>query len=250
MTTTTTSTLRLSLIATLLAAAGAAQAHQIWIEQPAAANERAVVRFGEFGENLREASPGLLDKFGQVRAIRLDGKGEQPVDAVKGKDGYALPFRAESGVSLIAEDASYPLYSFKQGDKQVTNWYRPAARLVTGSAALAPKLTLDVVPAGQPGQFKVFFRGQPLAKAKVSLVTQSGWAKEAHSDEQGLVRFDLPWKGQYVAEVAHTDKTAGERQGPKGAEKYDGVNYVTSLTVLKADGVEPIAAGPAAAPNK
>ena len=96
----------------------------------------------------------------------------------------------------------------------------------------------------------MFFRGQPLAKAKVSLVTQSGWAKEAQSDEQGLVRFDLPWKGQYVAEVAHTDKTAGERQGPKGAEKYDGVSYVTSLTVLKADGVEPIAAGPAATPNK
>ncbi|HEY1397102.1 hypothetical protein [Roseateles sp.] len=120
--------LRLSAVSLLLAA-GAAQAHQIWIEQAAGANERAVVRFGEFGENLREASPGLLDKFGQVR-------------------------------------------------------------------------------------------------------------------------FDLPWKGQYVAEVAHTDKTAGERQGPKGAEKYDGVSYVTSLTVLKADGVEPIAAGPAATPNK
>ncbi len=236
-------------VLSLLPAAGAAQGHQIWIEQPAG-QKTAIVRFGEFGENLREASPGLLDKFGQVRAIRLDGKGEQPVDAVKGKDGYALPFRAEAGESLLAEDAAYPLYSFKQGEKQVSNWYRPAARLVTGHAALPPKLTLDVVPAGQPGQFKVFFRGQPLAKAKVSLVTQSGWAKEAHSDAQGLVTFDLPWKGQYVAEVAHNDKTAGERQGPKGAEKYDAVNYVTSLTMVKADGVEPIAAGPAATPNK
>lgn len=239
-----------SIVLPLLLAAGAAQAHQIWIEQPAGASERAVVRFGEFGENLREASPGLLDKFGQVRAIRLDGKGEQPVDAVKGKDGYALPFRAEAGESLLAEDAVYPLYSFKQGEKQVTNWYRPAARLVTGHAALPPKLLLDLVPTGEPGRFKVFFRGQPLPKAKVSLVTQSGWAKEDHADEQGVVRFDLPWKGQYVAEVAHTDKTAGERAGPQGAEKYDGVNYVTSLTVLKADGVEPIAAGPAKAPNK
>lgn len=241
-----TKSLRLSLIATLLSAVGAAQAHQIWIEQPATGTERAVLRFGEFGENLREASPGLLDKFGQVRAIRLDGKGEQPVDAVKGKDGYALPFRAEAGESLVAEDAAYPLYSFKQGDKQVTNWYRPAARLVTGSAALAPKLVLDLVPAGEPGKFKVFFRGQPLAKAKVSLVTPSGWAKEEHSDAQGVVGFDLPWKGPYVAEVAHDDKTAGER----GTEKYDGVHYVTSLTVLKADGVEPIPAGPAKAPNK
>lgn len=242
-------TFRLSLLGALLATTGLAQAHQIWIEQPAGA-ERAVVRFGEFGENLREASPGLLDKFGQVRAIRLDGKGEQIVDAVKGRDGYALPFGVKPGESLLAEDAAYPLYSFKQGDRQVTNWYRPAARLVTGFAVLPPKLLLDLVPTGEPGQFKVFFRGQPLAKAKVSLVTQSGWAKEAHADEQGLVRFDLPWKGQYVAEVAHDDKTAGERPAAQGTEKYDGVNYVTSLTVLKADGAEPIPAGPAAAPNQ
>ena len=230
-----------------LSTMAAASAHHLWLEID---GQNARIYFGEFGENLREASPGLLDKFGQVRAIRLDGKGEQPVDAVKGKDGYTLPFRAETGESLLAEDAAYPLYTGKQGDKSVTNWYRPAARLVTGSAALAPKLQLDLVPAGEPGKFKVFFRGQPLPKAKVSMTTQSGWAKEAHSDEQGVVSFDLPWKGQYVAEVAHKDATAGERTGPKGAEKYDSVSYVTSLTVLKADGAEPIPAGPAAKPNK
>lgn len=237
------------LLLPLLMGLGAAQAHQIWVEQ--AAGERAVVRFGEFGENLREASPGLLDKFGQVKGILLNGKGETPVDATKGKDGYALPFSAAAGESIIADDAAYPLYSFKQGEKQVTNWYRPSARLATGVAALPPKLVLDLVPAGETGKFKVFFKGQALPKAKVALVTQSGWAKEAHSDAEGLVSFDLPWKGQYVLEVAHNDRTPGERPGAKGAaEKYDGVNYVTSLTVVKADGVEPIPAGPAATPNQ
>lgn len=231
----------------LLAFGTAAQAHQIWVEQT---GERAVVRFGEFGENLREVSPGLLDKFGQVRAILLNGKGEQPVDAVKGADGYSLPFRAAAGESIVAEDAAYPLYTTKQGDKQLANWYRPAARLVTGHAALAPKLLLDLVPTGEPGKFKVFFRGQPLPKAKVALVTQSGWAKEAHSDEQGAVAFDLPWKGTYVAEVAHDERNAGERTVAKGTEKYDAVHYVTSLTVVKADGVDAIPAGPAAKPNK
>lgn len=242
-------TLRLALSALLLASAGAAQAHQIWIEQ-AAGQERAIVRFGEFGDNLRETSPGLLDKFGQVKAILLNGKGDTVVDATKGKDGYALPFRAAGGESIVAEDAAYPLYNTKQGDKQLTNWYRPAARLVTGHVALAPKLLLDLVPTGEAGKFKVFFRGQPLPKAKVSLVTQSGWAKEQHADEQGLVSFDLPWQGQYVAEVAHDDRTPGERPGAKGAEKYDGVHYVTSLTVLSASGAEAIPAGPAATPNR
>lgn len=236
----------LSLLA-LVAAATSAHAHQIWVEQ---AGDRAVVRFGEFGENLREASPGLLDKFGQVRGILLNGKAETPVDAVKGKDGYALPFGAAAGESIIADDAAYPLYSFKQGEKQLTGWYRPSARLVTGFAALPPKLVLDVVPAGEAGKFKVFFKGQALPKAKVAFVTQSGWAKEAHSDADGLVSVDMPWKGPYVVEVSHTDRTPGERAGAKGAEKYDSVSYVTTLSVVKAEGVEPIPAGPAATPNK
>ena len=243
-------TFRLAMLPLLIAAAGAAQAHHIWIEQPADQDDPAIVRFGEFGENLREASPGLLDKFGHVHATLINGKDTQPIDAVKVKNGYALPFRAAAGESIVAEDATYPLYSFKQGEKQTTHWYHPAARFVTGNAAVAPALLLDLVPTGETGQFKVYFRGQPLPKVKVSLVTQSGWAKEVHADAQGQVSFDLPWKGQYVAEVAHTDRTAGERKSPKGDEKYDAVNYVTSLTVLRAEGTEPITAGPAKAPNQ
>jgi len=60
----------------------------------------------------------------------------------------------------------------------------------------------------------------------------------------------MPWKGVYVAEVSHTDKTPGERAGAKGTERYQGVSYVTTTTFVQADGVEPIPAGPAATPNK
>ena len=50
-----------TLLATLLCGAFAsANAHQIWIEQD---GKRARVVFGEFAENLRELSPGRLDKF-------------------------------------------------------------------------------------------------------------------------------------------------------------------------------------------
>ncbi|WP_038206214.1 DUF4198 domain-containing protein [Xenophilus azovorans] len=236
----------LTLLAAALGfAAASASAHQIWLEQPAKGS--AVIRFGEFGDNLREASPGLLDKFGKPAATLVSAQGEEKsADGSKTASGFALPFAARQGESIVAEDASYPLRKFKQGDKEVTSWYHPGARLITGFAAQQPKLALDLVPAGQPGEFKLFFKGQPLPKAKVALVTQSGWAKEGHTDEQGLVKFDMPWKGQYVAEVSHIDRTPGERAG----EKYDGVSYVTTLTYVKAAGVAPIPAGPAAAPNK
>ena len=231
----------------LLGTITTAQAHQIWIEQ--ADGQNAVVRFGEFGENLREASPGLLDKFVKVTGTLVSAKGEQKSDATKIASGFTLPFKAASGDGILAEDVSYPLFTTKQQDKQATGWYYPAARLITGFAAQKPKLPLDLVPTGNEGEFKLFFKDQPKAKIKVTLVTQSGWSKEASTDEQGVVKFDLPWKGTYVAEVSFSDRTAGERAGSNGAEKYDSVSYVTTLTYVNANGLSPLPAGPAATPS-
>jgi uncharacterized GH25 family protein len=230
----------------VLCAATSAQAHQIWLEQPA--GQSAVIRFGEYGENLRESSPGLLDKFGRPTATLMSAKGEQTADGSKTGSGFALPFKAGSGDAIVAEDAGYPLYTARQGDKETKNRYYPAARLITGFAAQEPRLAFDIVPAGKPGEFKIFFKNQAVPKAKVTLVTQSGWAKEAHADAQGVVKFDMPWKGTYVAEASHTDRSAGERPGAGGPEKFDGVSYVTTLTYVKADGLSPLPAGPAATP--
>jgi uncharacterized GH25 family protein len=224
------------------------QAHQIWIEQSDGQN--AVVRFGEFGENLREVSPGLLDKFAKVIGTLISTKGEQKSDATKTANGFTLPFSTAPGDGIVAEDASYPLYVWKQQDKEVTNWFYPAARLITSFAAQQPKLVLDLVPTGQEGQFKLFFKNQPKAKTKVTLVTESGWSKEGHTDEQGLVTFSMPWKGTYVAEVSFNDRSAGERAGTNGAEKYDAVSYVTTVTYVNVNGLTPIPAGPPATPGK
>lgn len=238
-----------TLALTLLGAASAAQAHQIWLEQPSG-QKTTVIRFGEFGENLRETSPGLLDKFVKPTATLLSANGEKTVDARKGSAGFELPFGASGGDSIIAEDLNYPLYTWKQGGKETTNWYRPAARLITDFVELHPKLMLDLVPTGQTGEFRLFLKGEPKAKTKVTIVTQSGWAKEARTDEQGLVKFDMPWKGAYVAEVSVNERNPGERPGVNGPEKFDGVSYVTTLIYIKSDGVEPIPAGPVATPGK
>ncbi len=225
-----------------------ASAHQIWIEQPDGAN--AVIRFGEFGENLREASPGLLDKFGKPSGVLVSARGEKSGAAEKSSDGFRLPFKADAGDSIVAEDASYPLYTWKQGDRETINWFHPAARLITGFSEQKPRLVLDLVPTATPGRFTLFFKDKPRPKTKVTLVTQSGWAKEGTTDEQGQVAFDMPWKGRYVAEVSVNERSPGERAGAAGAEKYDAVSYVTTLSYIKPEGVEPIPSGPAPQPNK
>lgn len=238
----------LILLAATLGLASTAHAHQAWLEQ--ADGKAAVLRFGEFAENLRETSPGLLDHFGKPAATLISAKGESPLTITKRADGFGLSSGAAPGQSIAVEDPVFPLRTFKQGDKDITSWVWPAARYVTGFAAQQSKLALDLVPTGTAGEFQVLLKGQPLPKAKVAIAVQSGWGKEAHADEQGKVRFDLPWKGQYVIETSHIDRNPGERAGVSGAEKYDGINYVTTLSFVKADGAAPFPAGPAAAPAK
>lgn len=231
-----------ALFSTMLFAVSA-QAHQIWLQQGA---KTANLYFGEFGENLREASPGLLDRFVQPTATLLGAKGEQPLTVSKTGNAFVLSGKAGKNESIIAEEAHYPVIEKKNGEVVTRTIWTPAARLVTSHAEQPPKLTLDIVPTGKQGEFKLFYKGQPLAKTKVGVIVQSGWAKEAHSDEQGLVKFDLPWAGTYVVEAHHVDKTAGERDG----KAYDVASYVTTLSLSTNKGIKAVPAGPAATPNK
>lgn len=130
-------------------------------------------------------------------------------------------------------------------DKVSTHVWAPAARLVASFAAQQPKLTFDIVPTSKAGQFKVFYKGQPLPKIAVNAAVPSGWSKEATTDAQGEVHFDLPWKSVYVLEAKYTDKTGGERAG----KVYASASYVTSLTVSQPKGLAPLPAAPVLAPG-
>lgn len=232
----------------LAASAFAAQAHHVWIEQDA---QGAKLYFGEFGGNLREASPGLLDKFGKPTAQRITAQGAQPAELSKTPNGFAIAARAAAGESLIAEENTYPVGERKEGDKTIRSIYVPAARLVTSFARHDPKLTLDLVPTGVQGaegvQIQAFYNGKPLAKAKVEVITPLGWTREENTDEQGRISVVLPWRGTYVLEMSHRDTAGGQRAN---GEKWDRASFVTSLTVTQPEGLPALPSAPAAPPNK
>lgn len=234
--------------AALMSAAVGAQAHHVWIEQDAAG---ATLYFGEYGANLREASPGLLDKFPQPVAQRLSAQGASSAPVRKTAGGFAIAVRAGQGESIVAEEPAYPVSERKEGDKPVRSIYTPAARLVNDFSAQAPQLTLDLVPTGKSGadgtEFQAFYKGQPLPKAKVEVVNTAGWSQAQQTDEAGKFSVRLPWRGTYVLELSHRDTAGGQR--PNG-DRWDRASYVTSLTVQQPEGLPPLAAPPAAAPNK
>lgn len=238
---------RLAIVSGLLtsiALAMPASAHQVWLQQDA---KGAQLYFGEFGENLREVSPGRLDKLASPSAVLIGPNGERTLELSKQPNAFRLSAKAGKGESIVAEETHYPVFENKHGGGTPTQTaWTPAARLVTSGQALEPRLTLDLLPTGKPGEFKVTYKNQPLPKAKVGLVVQSGWMKEAYSDEQGLVRFEMPWQGAYVAEVHHTDKSAGERDG----KPFDTASFVTTLSLVQAKGIKALPAGPAAKPSK
>lgn len=223
-------------------AAPAAQAHHVWLEQDGKAVK---LQFGEFGDNQRETTPGLLDMFVAPKATLIGAKGEQALTLNKTAKGFVLSGAPGAGESIVAEDNAYPTWETKEDGKTLTHVWAPAARLVNGFAARQPKLAFDIVPTGKLGEFKVFYKGQPLPKVKVHAVIPNGWSKEAESDAAGTVKFDLPWKGAYVLEAEHVDKTPGERAGKQTAS----ATYVTSLSFVQPTGVAAMAAGPVMAPN-
>lgn len=233
-----------------LLASGAASAHQVWLEQD---GQGAKLYFGEFGENLRETSPGLLDKFVAPVAQKMGHQRAEPLTVSKTANGFEIKGRAASGEGLVAEEPAYPVSERKEGENTLRSIYVPAARLATSFAQQAPQLTLDLVPTGHPAtqsktrvELQAFYKGKPLPKAKVMVVTASNWSQELHTDDAGKLTVDLPWRGTYVLELAYSDRTAGER----GSEKYDRASYVTSLTLMQKTGLPALPASPAAVPNK
>ena len=145
----------------------------------------------------------------------------------------AFTYTTAPNAETLFADAAYPLIDRTKANLPPLLW-KPTARWVASLAKpVAPTAALDLVPTGKPGQLKVVFNGAPLPKAKVELVSPSGWAREATSGDDGTVTFALPWKGQYVAEVKHSDKTPGEAQG----QKYGEVSHLITLSFVQAEGM-------------
>jgi hypothetical protein len=221
--------------------ATSASAHHLWLE---ADGQGVKLYFGEFDENLREASPGLLDRFKPLPEARAVGAGTLPLKVEKTAGAFMLSGAIGAGDSIVAEQAR--VSERKQAERVMRTMGILAARWVPDFAERAPVLTLDVVPAGKPGAFKVVYDGKPLPKAKLELIAESGWKKELHTDEQGALTASMPWRGTYVIEIEHVDA----RAGGEGTGAYDRKRFVTSLSFKVAQGLEGPPAPPLTVPKR
>jgi uncharacterized GH25 family protein len=244
--------LSLRLAAAALAVAlstGSAAAHHVWIEQDGG---KASFFFGEFADNLRETSPGRLDRIPAFEPKLVTAAGAaKALKATKGETAFTLDGTAGKGESIVAAVTDYPAFERKKDDKTIRTVWIPAARFVTDLEMRQASLTLDVVPIGMnrdgEAEFQVTYKGAPLNKAEVEIVAQSGWVQTRKTEDDGIFSIALPWQGRYVIEAKHTDNAAGKR----GDEAYDAAMFVTSLSFALSEGLQspPPPPPPAAKPN-
>lgn len=177
-----------------------AGAHALWLEGD---NTAAKLYFGEYSENLREASPGRLDSIIEPVATVVDMEGRaKPVNAVRESGYFAIP----AGPTVLVQALKQPIRE-PQGENPAPAQKRFLyARLGKGG-----RLPLDIENTGN--LLRLSFMSKPLAKTEIVLIAPNGWEKHLRTDEKGEVSFPLPDPGLYVVEAKYELKNPGEFEG-------------------------------------
>jgi hypothetical protein len=175
----------------LLGCTASAFAHTVWIEP---LEGKLVVRFAEPG-NKFEKSPGHLDSL-SVPVSFILGATNAPtvIDVPKKSDHFLLVGASQTNIACTET-----IFTVRGGRKP----YFYARWQPVGGGAGTPLVTLDLVPTGQPGEVRAYFRGQPLGGIKATLYTPDEKEQEISADDEGFLRFKADQPGQYLLALAH-----------------------------------------------
>ena len=208
----------------LLALSENAQAHFIWLERDGEGPARAY--FGEWIDDIREKTGGLLDRFKAPRAFLGTSNDLLPVK--RNENNLEIDAKGRGDVRFV--DSSVPPREDKEKGGAIKTIYYAKA----GRAETAAKLDLELVPTTANGNTIVLvFFGAPLPKAEITIIGPPKWEKPLVTDEQGRVTLPTPWVGRYVLEVTHFD----EKAGGSGDEKFNRTRHISSLSFVAQQGI-------------
>lgn len=235
-------------------------AHYVWIEGSPSVQtgEEETVRFyfGEFHQFLREEAGGRLDDREGLNVWMVDPDGKKQAVKLEKKINFfqALVKPERPGrYNLVANDLKTEV---KDGTKYrpIGIMYKPmfyartqflsfeAGRVSERETEITEMLDLDIIPitshldplngtispkVGEEVVLQVFFKGQPLEKAKPFAYSPIGWIKGARTNSKGITRFTPLWPGTYVIDCVNLEKISGEFNG----KKYDGIRHRATLTI-------------------
>jgi hypothetical protein len=207
----------------LLVLSEIAQAHFLWLERDGEGPARAY--YGEWIDDIREKTGGLLDRFKAPRAFL--GTSSELLPVKRNDNNLEIDVKGRGDVRFV--DSSVPAREDKEkGGSTKTVYYAKHGRSET-----AAKLDLELVPTAANGKtFALIFLGAPLPKAELTIIGPSKWEKPLVTDEQGRVTLPTPWSGRYVLEVTHFEEKPGG-----GEEKFSSTRHISSLSFVQQEGM-------------
>jgi hypothetical protein len=201
-----------------------AGAHYVWLERDG--DGSAFAYFGEWSDDVREKSGGLLDR---IKAPKVFLGASSELLPIKRNENN-LEFQVKGRGDLRLVDNSMPPREDKEkGGATKTIYYAKAGRSET-----AAKLDLELVPiTPNANTLMLIFHGAPLAKAEVTLIGPPKWQKPLVTDDKGQITLPTPWAGRYVLEVTRFE----DKPGGSGSEKFNRTRHISSLSFVQQDGI-------------
>ena len=166
-----------------LSAALSAQAHMLWLERGTDSQTHAF--FGEYSDQLKDTQDSALKSFNTATAIQ----DKQKLKAKVEHDHLSYATKGTADVQLSNE--------LIYGESLLT--YHAKA----GRQNLKAESELDIVPTQiNSNTFTVFYQGKPASGVELTVFSPQYWEKKYTTNQQGQVKVETPWKGQYVIEIS------------------------------------------------
>jgi len=208
----------------VLAFVNTSHAHYVWLERDGDGPARAY--FGEWIDDIREKTGGLLDRFKAPRAFL--GTSSELLPVKRNDNNLEINAKGRGDVRFV--DSSVPPRDDKEkGGKTRTIYYAKHGRLESDA-----KLDLELVPTVANGNTLVLlFFGSPLPKVELTIIGPPKWEKRLTTDDQGRVTIPTPWAERYVLEVTYFE----EKTGGTGDDKFDRTRHISSLSFVQRTGL-------------
>lgn len=230
--------------------------HNLWIETSPngeiGQSQKAYIYLGEYAYGVREdvSKQEHQEMLGQVSLWLIKPNGERvELKTVVDNNRFVAEFTPEKKghYQLALNITRAPVVDWTDYNLGVlkTNFFGSA--IVKVGSSDSSSLTVDpVAEANQlvvqptqtvsferqsPIQFKVTYKGEPLAEQEVKVGYKDQWFKTLYTDEQGIVTVSLPWDEQYVVETVYTEDSPGSFQG----DDYEAIRQTATFSIPPAN---------------